>query len=211
MQLREAGPSKVILMNADEMDMVLNMYGFGSDRWILFSLLGRCGLETLEALNVSPSDIMVDRRPRLLEVEDREAVNRVKWVPIPDDLAASIRLSDGDTQSNRNAGENKQDEPVVNVNERTVREWAKRHTDELIERTGNEEWQHLSPKSFRQSWGRILLDDGIPPHLVMRWGGWHDPKNFYELYIGDQQKSNFSRIYESDLFNSKEPARGEGN
>jgi integrase len=77
--------------------------------------------------------------------------------------------------------------------------------DDLAEKTGQEEWRHLSPKSFRHSWAKNLLKDGVPPQTVMRWGGWRDPVSFHNLYISDDERSDYTQVYDTSVFKSKSP------
>jgi integrase len=190
-------------MDAAEMDRVLRQYEIGSDRWAALSLHGRCGLKTKEVLRISPSDIVEDHDPMLLEVDTSGQLSRRRGVPIPRDLAATLKIR-GDNQSS-GSNKSRSEEPVINVNPRTIREWSKAHVNKLIKIFDDEDWRHLSPRSFRHSWADILLNDGIPPQIVMRWGGWNDSSNFHNLYISDHRESDFTQIYDSDIFNTDRP------
>lgn len=193
--MRHTG-SKDILMDPDEMDYVLNCFEVGSRFWLAYALFGRCGLRSNEAVRINSTNIVFDHEPLLLELESSGGRGDLRRVPVPDDVAACINGRDKVTGV---------DGPTLDVATRTIRSWPDRIVDEIIEEKDREEWRHLSPKSFRHSWAINLLDDGVPPKTVMRWGGWRDPVSFHNIYIFDDTESDHTKVYESDVFKSKTP------
>lgn len=206
MRVEGSGPkSRNVWLTKEEIDLFLDQYDIGSRYWIAMSLFARCGLKSKEVVKISPSNIVQDRSPKLLELESSGHQSRMRRVPIPDALAASINASVNKVSLSELDANSKQECPAVNVATRTLRTYTKRHAEKLEEITGDEGWHYLSARSLRHSWADILLSEGISPEIVMRWGGWRNPMNFHELYISSDRKSDYEQIYETSVFTSKKP------
>ncbi|ELZ96448.1 bacterio-opsin activator-like protein [Haloferax mucosum ATCC BAA-1512] len=67
----------------------------------------------------------------------------------------------------------KDDEPLLGVKQRRVRQMVGELGDELAEKTGNPDWSRLSSHDLRRYYAQTLLvRQDINPHVVMTVGGW---------------------------------------
>ncbi|UPW01636.1 hypothetical protein M0R88_05920 [Halorussus gelatinilyticus] len=82
----------------------------------------------------------------------------------------------------------RQDEPLVDVTDRTVQRWVTNAAESIAEETGNDDWQYVSAHDLRRTWATStyysLHASDVAKSLVMRWGGWSDEDTFTNNYLG---------------------------
>lgn len=178
-----------IWLSRDERRRLLDdVEGPDADPWRRIALqLGLHGLRTDEILRVEPQHV----RPLsngadgyLLVVPDGKTGRRE--LPLSEDLANRIAYL-------KNAAELRQDEVIVDVTKRTVRNWMADSRNVLITED-DKRAEDLGMHDLRRSWATdvyySLAFDGVPiaEQLVMSWGGWKQTEKgretFRENYLG---------------------------
>jgi integrase len=146
-----------------------------TERRVALALGVRCGLRCAEITDVRPRDLTDTPAGTFLRVESGKG-DKYRETPCPDSLATQIRtisdLRDADD-----------DEPLVDVTERTVARWVDSTADELAEHDADG-WHYLTPHDLRRTWGTLLCEREVEPGLVMTYGGWEDWDTFREHYLG---------------------------
>lgn len=152
--------------------------------------LGLHGLRTDELVTVSPGDLRsLDGGGNVLVV-DRDGKTGTRDVPLSDDLAQQITyLAD--------AAQLRQDEPVIDVGKRQVRNWIEAARESVAASEYPREpaqWHDLGMHDLRRTWATSSYYDlavrGVPiaEQLVMSWGGWAQTESgrdtFRSHYLG---------------------------
>lgn len=71
-----------------------------------------------------------------------------------------------------------QDEPLLGVSKRTLRDWIAAAREQLADETGNDVWNDVGMHDLRRTWATdtfyTLAFEGVPiaEELTMGWGGW---------------------------------------
>ncbi|MXR52315.1 tyrosine-type recombinase/integrase [Halovenus sp. WSH3] len=78
-----------------------------------------------------------------------------------------------DLQQFQNAENIAPNDPFVELTERGVRAAVKRTAEAAAERTGNDDFEHISSHDLRRRFAqRLLVDEDLNPRIVMQVGGW---------------------------------------
>lgn len=139
-----------------------------------FLLGDRCGLRRAEITNVEPQHVHQTDIGTVLRIW--ESKTGYREVPVPPQLATIIQTLGDQIED---------DEPVVDVTEKTVYRWVSRAGQRLAERTEDEGWEYLGPHDLRRTWGVRALEEGILPSVVFHWGGWEDWETFKKHYLNE--------------------------
>lgn len=76
-----------------------------------------------------------------------------------------------------------QDEQIIKVTPRRLREVIKNAVRETADSTNNKDWLKVSSHDLRRSWGHhLLVSRGMNPRVVMALGGWANYKTM-ERYL----------------------------
>ncbi|WP_255196499.1 hypothetical protein [Halorarius litoreus] len=105
-----------------------------------------------------------------------------------------------------NSAEKRQDEPLVDVTTKTLRDWISDSRGHLAGRTGNDDWRHVTMHDLRRTWATdtfySLAFEGVPiaEELTMGWGGWKmnakGRETFRENYLGPEPDHIAARAME---------------
>lgn len=154
--------------------------------------LGLHGLRTDEIIEVEPRhvrELKGETSGYVLTIPDGKTGKRE--VPISDDLAQRVSYL-------KSAAQLRQDEAVIDVSTRSLRNWIRDAREELSERTESaveaEAYGELGMHDLRRTWATstyyALAFAGVPiaEQLVMSWGGWKQTQTgretFRENYLG---------------------------
>lgn len=92
---------------------------------------------------------------------------------------------EGDLQRYQNAENVAPDAPFVDLTERGVRAVVKRTAARAAERSGRDDYQHVSSHDLRRRFAqRLLVDEQMNPRVVMAVGGW-DSFQAIEPYLNE--------------------------
>lgn len=147
----------------------------GRQRRIALKLGGYCGLRSAEVTDVCPKHVRDTQIGYVLEVPDGKD-DKYREVPIKESLATQIAMY-GDMIGS-------DDQPVIDVTTRTLRNWAKDTVDVLADDTDNHRWQYLSFHDLRRTWATHLSNAGVDSKIAMQWGGWSNLETFLDHYQG---------------------------
>jgi len=119
----------------------------------------------------------------VLEVADGKTVTSVRELPLAEDVARDIF-------SLKRGASKRQDEPLVDVNRRTVRNWIYDARDVLDGPAGSKLSMHDLQRTWATQTYYSLAIAGVPiaEELVMSWGGWAHTstgrETFRQNYLG---------------------------
>ncbi len=153
--------------------------------------LGLHGLRADEVVQVEPQHVRTLANGgdgHVLIIPDGKTGKRE--VPISEDLVQRIRLL-------KSAARLRQDEPLIDVGKRQVRNWISAAREEIVEDDrvdGDQPWDDLGMHDLRRTWATdsyySLAFEGVPiaEQLTMSWGGWRQTESgrttFRENYLG---------------------------
>jgi Phage integrase family. len=81
---------------------------------------------------------------------------------------------EGDIHTYQSAEEIDRDEPLVDLSERGIRAIVKRTAERAAEKTGDDDFRHVSSHDLRRRFAqRLLVDEQVNPRVVMQIGGWN--------------------------------------
>lgn len=148
--------------------------------------LGLHGLRTDEVLKVEPRhfrELSNGADGHVLVVPDTKTGKRE--LPVSDDLVERVHYL-------KSAARMNQDETIVDVSNRSVRNWIDAAREELLD--VDERAEELGMHDLRRTWATdsyySLAFAGVPiaEQLVMSWGGWKQTtsgrETFRENYLG---------------------------
>ncbi len=147
-----------------------------TDQYLAFALGVRCGLRSSEILDVAPEHVVETDAGTMLRVWHGKG-DEYRETPIPGELAARVSTID-DVREARN------DEPLLAVETRTLRNWVSRVGEQLAAETEDEGWAYLSMHDLRRTWATNLGAQEVDPLIVLDWGGWNDLETFLDHYRG---------------------------
>jgi integrase len=87
------------------------------------------------------------------------------------------------------------DEPYLPVTPRTVQNWVTNESgtggaDVLAEKSGDDDWQHVSSHDLRRYWAHhLLVEERVPVRVMMSIGGWSS-YSAIEPYLTTPSESN---------------------
>lgn len=108
-------------------------------------------------------------------------------LPASDDLVQRARML-------KSAAQLRQDEPLIDVSTRSLRNWIRKAREEIAEESDSDHWHQLGMHDLRRTWATdgyySLAFNGVPiaEQLIMSWGGWKQTQTgretFRENYLG---------------------------
>jgi len=152
--------------------------------------LGLHGLRTQELVQIAPEhvrELSNGAEGHVVIVPDGKSGKRE--LPISNDLQQSIHYL-------TSAARLRQDEAIVDVTRRSVRNWIATARDRILDEDDDvrSEWSELGMHDLRRSWATdayySLALAGVPiaEELTMSWGGWKHTstgrETFRENYLG---------------------------
>lgn len=167
-----------VWLSASEVDDYLALVADTTHR-IALSLGLRCGLRSIEIVQVTPDDLATGPAGTMLRVRPAAAKgDKYRETPIPPELETTIRTVD-------DVREEPSDAPLVGMTTRTLRRWVDRYATEAAGQYDDDGWRDLSAHDFRRTWATLLAGaEEVDPLLVCQWGGWDDLETFLEHYRG---------------------------
>lgn len=88
------------------------------------------------------------------------------------------------------------DEPLIDISVSGVRAVVKRTADRAAERTGDEDFRHVSSHDLRRRFAqRLLVDRSVNPRVVMSVGGW-DSFQAIEPYLNEPTPDVVNEAFE---------------
>lgn len=198
---------KRVWLSSEEIELVIDE-AENTEQEIAMKLAARCGLRRNEIVQVTPGDIVTSEKGNyhVRIWEDVAKHEHYRESPVPDDLATQINTIVDVTGID-------DEEPIVDVTDKTVYRWVKRACRGMQHETGDVGWEHLDVHDLRRSWATHVLGEGVLPSVVMSWGGWHDWETFRKHYLGEfspevlqreRQKVDF--LAEGDALEAKAPS-----
>ena len=177
-----------IWLSRSEREQLLEAIGDDPRRRIALQLALH-GLRTDEVVGVEPRHIRSlanGGEGHVLVIEDGKTGKRE--TPVSADLAERVRYL-------KSAAQLRQDESVVDVSKRSIRNWVEAARDELAsESDAPTAWSAVGMHDLRRTWATdayySLAFTGVPiaEQLVMSWGGWKQTQTgretFRENYLG---------------------------
>jgi len=165
-----------VWLTKEELDRFLDQPD-DTERQIALGLMGRCGLRSDEVVDITPADVVdTPAGPRVRVWQGKG--DKSRETPIPDQLLSMI-------ETYADVREASPDKPLVDRSTRTIQRWVDDAAAPLrVESTDEEGWRFIGPHDLRRTWGTLLVDDEVLPHVIMDWGGWEDWETFREHYLG---------------------------
>jgi len=179
--------SRKLWLSREEQSLVIGAVDDDHPRRRIALQLGLHGLRTDEIVDVEPGHFeTIGRTDRhRLVIPDGKTGRRE--VPVSTDLQQRVSMLKG-------ASRMRQDEPVVDVSKRSVRDWIANARETIVEETGDERWHDLGMHDLRRTFATdgyyALAFDGVPiaEQLIMSWGGWKHTstgrQTFRQDYLG---------------------------
>lgn len=173
-----------VWLSQDDVDDLINH--IEDDQQELAVLLGvRSGLRSDEIVRVEPKDVTETVAGYMLRVDGSKG-GGLRQTPVPDMVAGMLR------------GRTPEDEAVVDVTTRTLRNWVSRAGEELADETDEPMWAELSPHDLRRTWATSLDGADVNMYVALDWGGWNDIDTFLDHYRGtnspEVQAENRERV-----------------
>ena len=165
-----------VWLTKEELDRFLDQPD-DTERQIALGLMGQCGLRSDEVIDVTPADVVdTPAGPRVRVWEGKG--DKRRETPVPEQPLSTINTY-------ADVRDASPDTPLVDRSTRTIQRWVRDAAAPLrAETTDKEGWRYLGPHDLRRTWGTLLVDDEVLPHVIMDWGGWSDWEVFRENYLG---------------------------
>jgi integrase len=179
--------SRKLWLSREEQSLVIGAVDHDHPRRRIALQLGLHGLRTDEIVQVEPRHFepLSGSDHYRLVIPDGKTGRRE--VPVSDDLQQRVSMLKG-------ASRMRQDDPVIDVSKRSVRDWLAGVRETIAQETGDELWHDLGMHDLRRTFATdgyySLAFDGVPiaEQLIMSWGGWKQTstgrQTFREDYLG---------------------------
>lgn len=194
MRIDDSGERVKVWLNDDEADALQHTLDKQAwERGIAGLLMLRCGLRSEETTTVTPGDVQRgnDGESWFIEVEGKntrggEKTRREVW--LPEDVEQRLFRF----KQERGIDD---DEPYLDVAPRTIQNWVTNESgrgaaDVLAEKTGEDDWQHVSSHDLRRHWAHHhLVEERVPVRVMMAIGGWSS-YSAIEPYLTEPSENN---------------------
>ena len=130
---------------------------------LLMLIQWRAGLRVSEALALEARDLQLDTDRPTLRVR-RGKSQRTRIVPVHPELAAALRLR-------LDYGKPTQDARLIGVLRCQAARWVAAAVERAVEAGVLAPGRHVTSHTFRHSYARHLLGNGIPLNVLSRWLG----------------------------------------
>lgn len=171
-----------VWLSQDDLDLLIETPGPNThkvEQRIAKKFGGRAALRRNEASEVASIDVvgpMDDKRLRVWE--DAAKRNKYRETPISHQLATEI-----ETLSEMQGYD--PDQPVLDVEAKTLYRWVKRSAEKLYADTGDEGWRYVDFHDLRRTAGTYMLECGVLPSVVMSHMGIESWTVFRKHYLGE--------------------------
>lgn len=139
---------------------------------IILQLGGLVGLRAFEIPQVKPAHVKRTedgdhyrlRVPRGKDTQD--GIGKPRDAYLPRDLEGELHRYQNDEEIANN-------EPYIDLTERSIRDVVKRTAVRAAEETDDDDYQHVSSHDLRRRFAqRLLVEKQVNPRVVMQVGGW---------------------------------------
>lgn len=183
-----------VWMTDDELEE-LRRYAANHRDDLIIQLGGYVGLRAFEVPQVRPKDVKRTGggghyRLRVREGKDTSGGGgKPRDAYLPPDVERDIHQY----QSSEGIAD---DEPLIDLKERGVRDVVKRTAARAAEGTGDGDFRHVSSHDLRRRFAqRLLVDEQVNPRVVMQVGGW-DSFQAIEPYLNAPTPEVVNRAFE---------------
>lgn len=160
-------------LDKSDKQRLVSYYDDDPVKQVAIRLLIESGLRAEEVPRVSANDLLESDEADFTRLKIREAKAGRRETIVPPSLAQQIRTVSNIQES----------DVVVNVTDRTVRNWVYDACEKIEEETGEPDWNDVSPHDCRRTFASKMVQDGISESLVMQWGGWKNYETFRDHYF----------------------------
>jgi Phage integrase family. len=168
----EKGNSMKVWMTDDEIDELRRAAGSRRDDLII-QLGAFVGLRAFEIPQVTPGHVrrVDDGDHYRLRVPDGKDTKTGKGEPRNAYLRAAVER---DLYQYSRDEELEDSDPFVDLTQGGVRAVVRRTAEAAADRTGDDDFPHVSSHDLRRRFAqRLLVDEGMNPRVVMNVGGWN--------------------------------------
>jgi integrase len=164
-----------VWLSEQEVDTLLDAADC-TEHYLAYALGLRCGLRSMEVLDVAPDHVVETDAGHMLRVWEGKGAE-YRETPVPPGLAARIQTIDDirDAPS---------DEPLLDCSTRTLRRWVSGIAEQIAGSEEDDGWTYLSFHDFRRTWATQLRSADVDAMVVCDWGGWEDLNTFLDHYRG---------------------------
>lgn len=174
-------------LSRSEQERLLEVYTDDYPRRRIALQLGLHGLRTDEIVDVEPQHfeeipVETDATRYRLVVPDGKTGRRE--LPASGDLRQRVTFL-------KSASRSRQDEAVIDVSKRSIRDWIQEAREQLADETGDDRWLDLGMHDLRRTFATdsyySLAFAGVPiaEQLVMSYGGWRQTQTGRETFRRD--------------------------
>ena len=132
-------------------------------------VMWRTGLRVSEAADLQIGDCRLKDRNPVLRVR-RGKGRRSRLVPVHDELAQALQVAI-DFAPARAGARRSAKTRLFDVTRRTVGRWIEITVDRAVEAGALDADRQISPHTFRHSFARHVLANGVPINVLSRWLG----------------------------------------
>jgi len=180
-------PGRKLWLSREEQSALIGAVDDDHPRRRIALELGLHGLRSDEVVDVEPRHFepLSGSDQYRLVIPDGKTGRRE--VPVSTDLQQRVSMLKG-------ASRMRQDDPVIDVSKRSVRDWIASARETIADKTDDERWHDLGMHDLRRTFATdgyyALAFDGVPiaEQLIMSWGGWKQTttgrQTFRQDYLG---------------------------
>jgi len=185
----QSGYVRVWLDKKDKQRLV-GYYDDDPVKQVAIRLMLESGLRAEEVPRVSASDLIDSEKADFTRLKIREAKAGRRETIVPPSLAQQIRTVSNIQES----------DVVVNVTDRTVRNWVYKASEHIALKTDEPDWNEVSPHDLRRTFASGMVQDGVSESLVMKWGGWENYETFRGHYFLESDEQIEKQLQRVDIF-----------
>lgn len=181
-----------VWLQEEEQDLLLNYYTEDYEKELAIKLMLKSGLRADEVPRISASCVQdSDADFKILQVPDGKRGYRETFVP--NDLATQIQ------SIYKVKDDVYQHDPIITVTVRTIQNWVYNAGEDLAQKTGNDDWKHVSAHDCRRTWATKMIQSGVTGDVVMDWGGWENYQTFRDHYWRADDEKIQSNLEEAGM------------
>jgi len=163
------GNSTKVWMTDEELDDLRRAAGGRRDD-IIIELGAYVGLRAFEIPQIQPRHIKQEGDQYRLRVPEGKDTANGEGKPRDAFLPNNVERDLRQFQTSKNIAPR---DPYVELTERGVRAAVKRTAEATAEKTGDDDFRHVSSHDLRRRYAqRLLVEEEVNPRVVMQVGGW---------------------------------------